>query len=129
MVIIIKSMMIILLFIVYIFAFALVHELTYGWLPVFATSLLGALFFIWVIGKFMFEHKSNVNYFKIWDNGEANRIIKTEYELQYMQEILSCPTCAYYRCHDESWCSAPDSPDIRNYHCYTFKVNTVINIK
>ncbi len=52
------------------------------------------------------------------------RLLYSDSDLKYQQEILSCTTCAF--CDQEAakqgqpWCSAPNSPHIENNYCNTF---------
>lgn len=116
-----KVILLILLFLVYTFIFAIVRELTDGWLPVFIMILLGAWFFIWFTKRLFGRGGKHLNYFKVWEAGEVNKVIKTDYELQHLLNRMSCLTCRYYKCQDELWCGAPNVPSIDKYYCYTFQ--------
>lgn len=65
------------------------------------------------------------NYFRIWGLGETGKMISINDDLRHFQEILSCTNCVYFNQQadgkDIPWCIAPNSPNIENNHCLTFK--------
>lgn len=56
--------------------------------------------------------------------GEPGKLVNTDYDLRHFQEVLSCPTCAFYNREaaerGQPWCDAPNSPDIEKNYCHTF---------
>jgi hypothetical protein len=62
--------------------------------------------------------------FKVWRLGEPVKLVHTDYGVRDFQEVLSCPTCAFYNREaaeqGQPWCDAPSSPDIEGNYCRTF---------
>jgi hypothetical protein len=62
--------------------------------------------------------------FKVWRLGEPAKLVHTDYDLRHFQEVLSCPTCAFYNREaaeqGQPWCDAPTSPDIEKNYCHTY---------
>jgi hypothetical protein len=49
----------------------------------------------------------------------------TEKQVKQLQEILSCPTCAFFDLESMteepySWCDAPNPPNVEKNYCHTF---------
>ena len=63
----------------------------------------------------------------IYTGTVPDKYIETNYELEYLQEVLSCPTCKYAdrekRLQLIPWCQAPSTPNIVKNYCYTFQSN------
>jgi len=116
-----KAILLISLFLVYTLIFGIVRQLTYGVLPVFIMLLLGAWFFIWFTKRLFGRSGKQINFFKVWEADDVNKVIKTDCELQHLLNVMRCLACKYYRCQDEMWCGAPKVPDIDKYYCYTFQ--------
>jgi len=61
----------------------------------------------------------------IYKSSDTDKLIRTNYDFQYLQEVLSCPTCIYAdqeaRNKGNPWCVASQPPDIRNNHCNTWQ--------
>jgi hypothetical protein len=62
--------------------------------------------------------------FKVWRLGEPAKLVHTDYDLRHFQEVLSCPTCAFYNREaaeqGQPWCDAPTPPDIEKNYCHTY---------
>ncbi len=66
-------------------------------------------------------NKRNMGTLRIWGNGINSKTISTNDSPQDIQGLLSCPSCMFFNKQVEEWCNAPDSPDIREKYCHTFK--------
>jgi len=61
-------------------------------------------------------------FFKIWELDGISKTVDIDSSAKELQEILSCPTCAFFVGGEQLWCSSPESPDIQGKYCNTFRV-------
>jgi len=61
---------------------------------------------------------------KIWTMNGIYKTLEVDCSVQELQEILSCPTCAFFNGGEQLWCNAPDAPNIDGKYCNTFIAKT-----
>ena len=61
----------------------------------------------------------------IYTSVDTDKVIHTDYDFRYLQEVLSCPTCVFAdqksRHQGKPWCNAPQAPDIQGNYCHTWQ--------
>jgi len=75
-----------------------------------------------------YDHQKGSHVFRlsnIYKATHTDKLIDTDHDFQYLQEVLSCPTCAFadqeVRQRGKPWCSAPNPPDIKDNYCHTWQ--------
>lgn len=59
---------------------------------------------------------------KIWELDGVSKTVDIDSSAKELQEILSCPTCAFFVGGEQLWCSSPENPDVQGKYCNTFRV-------
>ena len=80
-----------------------------------------------------YNHQKGSHVFKlsnIYKATDTDKLINTDHDFQYFQEVLSCPNCAFAdqeaRQQGKPWCNAPNPPDIKNNYCHTWQPESIL---
>ena len=82
------------------------------------------LWFLIPISAIILDNKKVHGILKVWAANEREKTFEMDCSAQELQEILSCPTCAFFNGGEQLWCNAPDAPNIDRKYCNTFRAKT-----
>ena len=89
-------------------------------------QLIVLAFGIWLVNrKKKEERQRSISTLSIYKRAETEQLIHTDFDIKYLKETMSCPTCAFAdqkaMNQGKPWCDAPQPPVIENNYCRTWK--------